>query len=104
MTIFQDEGLPDQSGGQNHWFSAIGSYNSTLTHVFEHLPTQCNSVIVFESHDYVHYLSNIFIGKEPDRFYGRSIPHFFKVDIHDRRPLNTHCLRLSEISSPKQKK
>lgn len=92
MIFFQDEGVPDRSGGQDHWFSVIGSNNGVLTYVFEHLPTQCNSMTVFDSQNYVHYLSNILIGKEPDRFYGQSIPHFFKVYIHDRRALNAQTV------------
>lgn len=69
----------------DHWFAIIGSQNNA--YIVEYLPNICNFSETFIMNDLLNLMNDILLGNKPDRFYGKTGKHTFKILSYERKPL-----------------
>ena len=78
----EDCNVDEKSLGHDHWFSVIGSGDTV--YLVEYSSNECQVYQVYNLPNFVKWLSDVMIGKIPDRFYNEANPHTIRMRSFNR--------------------
>lgn len=88
---------------EDHWFCVFSSTSNdgiVTVYLIEYGgPDKCHVYETYNLPDFVTWLTDVMVGKIPDRFYGHTSTHTIQMKAYDRYPINANTILLYLINN-----